>query len=74
VIETMPNHLVEMLVENLDLDYDDVYFTPSPLGMSDLFALANIDVLTLKFPTYIAPRSPSFRSRSSARLDQNVAA
>ena len=62
VIETMPNHLVEMLVENLDLDYDDVYFTPSPLGMSDLFALANIDVPALKYPTYIAPRSPSFPS------------
>src|SRR6185436_2125756 len=44
-------------MENLQLDPDDVFTLRQPLGMSDLFALTNIDAPALKSPPYMPARS-----------------
>jgi polyphosphate kinase len=61
VSENMPAILCNMLTEHLGLTQDDVYFTVPPLGMSELFALANIDMPMLKYPPY-QPARPSIFS------------
>lgn len=50
---TMPDHIRDILVENLNMDSADVITIEPPLGMSDLFALAKIDRPDLKFPTFV---------------------
>ena len=50
---TMPGHIRDILVENLNMDPADVITIEPPLGMSDLFALARIDRPDLKFPTFV---------------------
>lgn len=50
---TMPDHIRDILVENLDMDPADVITIEPPLGMSDLFSLAKIDRPDLKFPTFV---------------------
>src|SRR5262249_28536975 len=60
VSETMPKHLCAALTEYLGLTDNDVYFARSPLGMSDLFTLANIDMPMLKYPSYQAQRPSAF--------------
>ncbi len=50
---TMPEHIRDILVENLDMDAADVITIEPPLGMSDLSALARIDRPDLKFPTFV---------------------
>jgi len=50
---TMPDHIRDILVENLDMEPADVITIEPPLGMSDLFALAKIDRPDLKFPTSV---------------------
>jgi len=50
---TMPDHICEILVENLDMDPADVITIDPPLGMSDLFELARIDRPDLKFATFV---------------------
>jgi polyphosphate kinase len=56
VVEEMPEQIRTILMENLELQPEDVYTLRAPLGMNDLFALANIDVPTLKAPLYLPQR------------------
>ena len=50
---TMPDHIRDILVENLDMDPVDVLTIDPPLGMSEMFALARIDRPDLKYPTFV---------------------
>jgi len=50
---TMPDNICEILVENLDMDPADVITIAPPLGMSDLFGLANIDRPDLKYKPFV---------------------
>ncbi|MBN1193647.1 MAG: polyphosphate kinase 1 [Coriobacteriia bacterium] len=50
---TMPDHIRDILVENLDMDPADVITIEPPLGMSDLFALSKIDRPDLKYATFV---------------------
>src|SRR5260221_734650 len=56
VADTMPEAIRTFLIENLELEVDDVMSVRTPLGMSDLHALANIEMPTLKAPPYIPQR------------------
>jgi polyphosphate kinase len=50
--EDMPARVREILIENLELDRNDIYPQPGPLGLSDLMQLHNIDRYDLKDPTF----------------------
>lgn len=52
IVETVPESILSLLVENLSLEPDDVYPMRGPLGMNDLSQLANLDIPPLKFPPY----------------------
>jgi polyphosphate kinase len=56
VVDTMPEKIRDMLMENLELQPDDVYTLRAPLGMSDLHQLANIEIPALKLPPHIPQR------------------
>src|SRR5262249_14166785 len=56
IVDTMPEQMREILIYNLELEPEDVMTLRAPLGMPDLFALANIDMPLLKAPPYIPQR------------------
>lgn len=58
----MPTPMIKLLSENLDIDGEDCYLLDGPLGMSDLFALANIDMPGLKFAPFIPSRPIEYPS------------
>ncbi|MBX3064637.1 MAG: polyphosphate kinase 1 [Anaerolineae bacterium] len=60
VVGEMPSQIRVFLLRHLELAPEDIYSLPSPLGTSDLFALANIDMPHLKFPPYLPRRVPEF--------------
>ncbi len=47
---TMPEHIREILKENLELEEHDLYTVDSPLGLGDLMDMGNIDAPDLKYP------------------------
>lgn len=49
VNKDMPEYVLQILIENLRVDPKDVYKLDTPLGLSDLFELNNIDRFDLKF-------------------------
>ncbi len=56
IVDDMPDSIRQLLIENLDLQPDDVYEVRAPLGMNDLFELANIDVPALKASPFVPAR------------------
>jgi polyphosphate kinase len=48
VNSTMPAHILNLLIENLEIERNDVYILDGYLGLSDLMALYNIDRWDLK--------------------------
>ncbi len=48
VTEEMPDHILEILIQNLKVDKNDVYTLPAPLGLSSLFGVVAIDRYDLK--------------------------
>ncbi|MEP7285667.1 MAG: polyphosphate kinase 1 [Chloroflexota bacterium] len=57
-VDTMPEPIRAILMENLEIEPEDIFTLRAPLGMSDLFLLANIEMPQLKAPLYI-PQQPS---------------
>lgn len=59
VEQEMPEMILQLLIESLEIAPDDVYTLPAPLGMTDLFGLANADVAVthLKAVPFV-PRRP----------------
>ncbi len=53
VPENMPQHLLDLLKGHLNIDRTDIYQSPGPLGLSQLFELASIDVPALRETPYI---------------------
>jgi polyphosphate kinase len=47
-VDEMPRHLLHLLVENLEMDPEDVYHQPGPLGLSPLRELTELDRPDLK--------------------------
>ena len=54
--DSMPVRIREILIENLDVDLNNVYFLDGPLGLSNLMSLYGIDRIDLKD----APFKPAF--------------
>src|SRR5690349_9007540 len=51
--ESMPEHIRELLIENLEIRPNDVYVLPAPLGLSSLWQIYNhVERHDLKFPLY----------------------
>ncbi|MFN7209552.1 MAG: polyphosphate kinase 1 [Aggregatilineales bacterium] len=58
VAENMSESVRTLLLQNMELTPNELYTLAEPLGMRDLFELANIDVPALKYPPY-TPSRPS---------------
>ena len=51
--EEMPQHIRDLLVDNLEIRMNDVYVMPAPLGLSSLWQIySNVERYDLKFPLY----------------------
>jgi polyphosphate kinase len=51
--EDMPEHVRELLIDNLEIRMNDVYVMPAPLGLSSLWQIyGNVERYDLKFPIY----------------------
>ena len=57
VTETMPDHILDLLIENLDISPAEVYRLEPPLGMSEMNKLYALDRRDLKYPAF-APSVP----------------
>jgi polyphosphate kinase len=62
VPEDMPQYLLDLLKGHLNIERTDIYQSPGPLGLSQLFELASIDVPALRETPYI-PMIPEVLSR-----------
>jgi polyphosphate kinase len=54
----MPDHILKILIDNLQMDLNDIYTLEPPLGMSSMMELVNIDRYDLKDPPFV-PALPS---------------
>jgi polyphosphate kinase len=54
VNKEMPAHIREILIENLEMDSTDMYELESPLGISNLMGLYQVDRYDLKDTSYLA--------------------
>ena len=60
IYEDMPDHIRDLLIDNLEIRQTDVYILRSPLGLSSLWQIySNVERHDLKFPIY-HPVVPSF--------------
>lgn len=59
VTDEMPERILEILINNLNVDMNDLYILPNPLGLSSLFAIFAIDRYDLKYPPYHPPIVPA---------------
>ncbi len=51
--EDMPEHIRDLLIDNLEVRVNDVYVLPAPLGLSSLWQIyGNVERYDLKFPIY----------------------
>jgi polyphosphate kinase len=65
-VETvMPMAVRITLVQNLDATPQDLYELDAPLGLADLFILADLDIPELKYPNFV-PRHPEVFASSSS--------
>jgi polyphosphate kinase len=58
VEETMPHHVLEMLMTELEVEQDDVFMLPSPLDLAGLWSLHSIDRPDLKDEPYVPVTHP----------------
>ena len=53
VYEDMPDHIRNLLIDNLEIRQNDVYILPAPLGLSSLWQIYNqVERHDLKFPVH----------------------
>jgi polyphosphate kinase len=63
VQEDMPQFLLELLKGHLNVERSDIYQSRGPLGMSQLFDLADLDIPHLRFTPYV-PRPAAALSQT----------
>ena len=56
--ETMPEHVLELLMTELEVEQDDVFMLPSPLDLAGLWSLHSIDRPDLKDEPYVPVTHP----------------
>jgi len=64
ITDEMPDRILEILIQNLNVDMNDLYTLPNPLGLSSLFAIFAIDRYDLKYPPYHPPTVPALNIES----------
>lgn len=57
VQKSMPQYMLEMLMEHLEVTERDLYVIDGPLGLADLFQIASLDFPQLKYQPF-SPRHP----------------
>ena len=69
VYESMPEHIRDLLVDNLEVTSNDVYVLDSPLGLSVLWQLySSVERHDLKYPVY-KPRVPKELKHATTAAD-----
>ncbi|MFN8006326.1 MAG: polyphosphate kinase 1 [Terriglobia bacterium] len=68
VNKSMPAHILDLLVSNLEITSGDVYAVDGPLGISRLMALCNLDRYDLKEVSFL-PAIPQGLDRSVDSVD-----
>src|SRR5579884_1994896 len=68
VNQGMPQHLVELLTSNLELDQNDVYRVDGPIDLSRLKALLSIDRPRLKDKPFIPAIAKSLAAASGSEI------
>jgi polyphosphate kinase len=69
IYESMPDHIRELLIENLEIKLNDVYVLAAPLGLGSLWQIYNnVERHDLKFPVY-HPVVPKFFKDASLAGD-----
>ncbi len=58
VAEDMPDEMLDLLVDELEVDHEDVYRSRAPLDLSSLWAFAGLDRPDLKFPVLTPVAEP----------------
>jgi polyphosphate kinase len=58
VEETIDPHVLELLVEELDIDRNEVISVPWPLDLTGLFAISGLDRPDLQYPPFVPMTSP----------------
>ncbi|HJS19030.1 MAG TPA: polyphosphate kinase 1 [Anaerolineales bacterium] len=67
IYEDMPDHIRELLIENLEIRQNDVYVLSAPLGLSSLWQIYNnVERHDLKFPIYYPTVPRVFQNVSMA--------
>jgi polyphosphate kinase len=61
VNENMPNRILEILINNLEVDYRDVYALKGSLGLSNLMQLYRIERYDLKYKPFLPATPPPLR-------------
>lgn len=59
-----PEHIRQLLAKNLSVSPDEIFESESPLGLSGLMSLLNIDRPDLKDPPYVSSLHPRLRKLS----------
>ena len=67
VTEEMPQHMLDILVHNLEMDANDIYLLGSPLGLNSLMQLYAIDRYDLKFKPFIPSTPPALQFTGDAQ-------
>ncbi len=63
--EGTPKRIRRILIQNLNVDPNDIYCLPNPLGLSGLMELYSIERYDLKFPSYVPPVVPALSHQES---------
>ena len=61
VNQDLPMHILEILIDNLQVDPKDIYRLEGPLGLSSLMELQNIEQFNLKYQPFIQNVPPRLR-------------
>jgi polyphosphate kinase len=67
--QSMPDHVLDLLMRELQIDSIDVHCLPGPLGLSGLWALRDIDRPDLKDGPFHATPHPAFTSTDGGPCD-----
>ena len=67
--QTMPNHIMDLLMRELQVDSADVHCLPGPLGLASLSGLFDIDHPELKCEPFHGMPHPAFTSSDGAQCD-----
>jgi polyphosphate kinase len=59
--KNMPDHIREILEENLEMDPKDVYMMDTPLSFTDLMQLTRVDRYELKYKPFLPATPPQLR-------------